>query len=67
MSTPGHDDQPPMGEPGKHPAGKDIGGVHASPTGGLDDAMQRSRERGEDSALGRASTACEPCHEWAAV
>jgi hypothetical protein len=56
MSDPRDEGERPMAEPGKSKAGADIGGVAASPMGGAADAMQRSMERGDDTALGRAST-----------
>lgn len=56
MSTSEHDVDEPLAEPGKRPAGASVGGVRATADEGLGDATQRSMERGDDPAIGRAST-----------
>jgi len=55
-TKPSEDTDPPMAEPGKRRTGGDIGGVAAPPTAGVADWAQRSTERGDDTAVGRAST-----------
>ena len=56
MTAPPNRDDRPMAEPGKRPAGGDVGGVAASAQAGVADWAQRSTERSEDTAIGRAST-----------
>ena len=56
MSAPRDRNDPPLAEPGKRPTGADVGGVAATPQSGVADWAQRSAERGEDPAIGRAST-----------
>jgi len=56
MSAPVNPSDPPMAEPGKRPTGADVGGVSASHPAGVADWAQRSTERGEEPATGRAST-----------
>ena len=56
MSAPVNPSDPPMAEPGKRPTGADVGGVSASHQAGVADWAQRSTERGEEPATGRAST-----------
>ena len=51
-----HSATPPMGEPGKHPSGTDLGGMRHSADAGLGDALQRSTERADDNPAGPAST-----------
>jgi hypothetical protein len=46
----------PMAEPGKRQSGSDVGGMSASADGGLGDAAQRSMERRDEDATGRAAT-----------
>jgi hypothetical protein len=45
-----------MAEPGKRPSGADVGGPATEPEAGVADWAQRSTERSEDTAIGRAST-----------
>jgi len=47
-TVPANDERPPMGEPGRRPSGASTGGVAESPTQGVEDALQRSSERGLD-------------------
>jgi hypothetical protein len=56
MTAPLTRDDRPMSEPGKRATGGDVGGVAAAPQAGVADWAQRSTERGEDTAIGRAST-----------
>jgi len=56
MSAPVNPSDPPMAEPGKRPTGADVGGVSGSHPAGVADWAQRSTERGEEPATGRAST-----------
>ena len=56
MSVPRDDSDPPLAEPGKRPSGKEVGGMRASADAGLGEAAQRSLEREDQSAMGRAST-----------
>ena len=56
MSAPNNPADPPMSEPGKRASGSDVGGVAAAPQTGVADWAQRSAERGEAPAIGRAST-----------
>ena len=46
----------PMAESGKQTSGADVGGVRSNAVGGVADALQRSSERGDDPAIGRAMT-----------
>jgi hypothetical protein len=48
--------EPPMAEPGKRSSGTDLGGMSASAEPGLEDWAQRSFERRDAPATGRAST-----------
>jgi len=56
MTTAVNSNDPPMAEPGKRPSGANVGGPAAEPQAGVADWAQRSTERGEDTAIGRAST-----------
>src|SRR5436190_23501701 len=56
MTAPPNRDDRPMADPGKRPAGGDVGGVAAAAQAGVADWAQRSTERGDDTAIGRAST-----------
>jgi len=56
MTAPLNRDDRPLAEPGKRPADGDVGGVAAAAQAGVADWAQRSTERGEDTAIGRAST-----------
>jgi hypothetical protein len=57
MSAPANPaDDPPMAEPGKRPTGANVGGIAAAPQAGVADWAQRSSERGDEPAVGRAST-----------
>ncbi len=56
MSTPEHDVDEPLAEPGKRPAGASVGGIRATADEGLADATQRSMEHRDDPPTGRAST-----------
>jgi len=56
MNTPANPADPPLAEPGKRPTGADVGGVAAAPQAGVADGAQRSTERGEEPAHGRART-----------
>ena len=51
-----NDEDIPMGEAGKHPAGPGTGGIAQNMVGGAADALQRSTERGDTDAVGVAST-----------
>jgi hypothetical protein len=56
MTAPLDRDDRPMAEPGKRPADGDVGGVAAAAQAGVADWAQRSTERGDDTAIGGAST-----------
>ena len=56
MSAPVNPADPPMAEPGKRPTGGDVGGVAGAAQAGVADWAQRSTERGEQAATGRART-----------
>ncbi len=56
MTAPTHPDDPPMAEPGKRTSGSDVGGVRSTTQGGVADWAQRSTERSEEPATGRAAT-----------
>lgn len=44
-----------MVEPGTRREGGDVGGILSNADGGLDDALQRSTERGDDDPIGAAT------------
>ena len=46
----------PMAEPGQTREGASTGGILSTAAGGLGNAVQRSSERGDDDAIGRATT-----------
>ena len=54
MNAPANPADPPMAEPGKRPTGADVGGVRRRADAGVADAMQRSSERADEPAIGRA-------------
>ena len=56
MTEPAPPTDLPMAEGGARPSGADLGGVRASTESGVADWAQRSSERGDDPAIGRAST-----------
>ena len=63
-TVPANEERPPMGEPGGRRSGASTGGVAESPTQGVEDALQRSTERGLEEPLGartgEASGGSEP-------
>ena len=56
MSAPTDRADPPMAEPGKRKPGGDVGGMQTSVDAGVADSLQRSSERADEPAVGRAST-----------
>jgi hypothetical protein len=54
-TVPANDERPPMAEPGRRRSGASTGGVAESPTQGVEDALQRSTERGLDEPLGTST------------
>ena len=56
MTAAANSNDPPMAEPGKRPTGANVGGPAAEPEAGVADWAQRSMERSEETAIGRAST-----------
>ena len=56
MARPSDDSRPPMAEPGSRASGASTGGIASNADGGLQDALQRSSERGDDDATGGVTT-----------